>query len=263
LVCLGLSTIAEITLLGAGFVKDHDQPALFQFVPVFFMCASGMFLMGSNRDMVLFLINSHIDVATYALILLSFCFVIMFYFYVLVDLYFALAVARHVEDAEHRAMPHRLYTLIFPMDNDRSRVLLGMKKRGFGCNKYNGFGGKVEAEETIDEGAIRELNEESGLLATRVDKQGLLLFYFEDNPVAMEVHVYLASEYTGDVVETDEMRPEWFGIHELPFAQMWADDERWWPHVLRGEKFVGRFWFKADQITITREELSRVESLSF
>ncbi|KAJ2480144.1 hypothetical protein IWW56_002628 [Coemansia sp. RSA 2131] len=91
LVCLGLSTIAEITLLAAGFVKDHDQPALFQFVPVFFMCASGMFLMGSNRDMVLFLINSHIDVATYALILLSFCFVIMFYFYVLVDLYFALA----------------------------------------------------------------------------------------------------------------------------------------------------------------------------
>ncbi|KAJ2139912.1 hypothetical protein IW139_000063 [Coemansia sp. RSA 353] len=173
------------------------------------------------------------------------------------------SVARHVEDAEHRAMPHRLYTLIFPMDNVRSRVLLGMKKRGFGCNKYNGFGGKVEADETIDEGAIRELNEESGLLATRVDKQGLLLFYFEDNPVAMEVHVYLAREYTGDVVETDEMRPEWFGIHEMPFAKMWADDERWWPYVLRGEKFVGRFWFKADQITITREELSRVESLSF
>ncbi|KAJ2299511.1 hypothetical protein IWW54_006474 [Coemansia sp. RSA 2705] len=91
LVSLGLSTICEITLLASGFVKDRDEPAPFQYLSVFFMCASGMFLMGSNRDMVLFLINSHVDVATYALILLSFCFAIVFYVYLLVDLYFALA----------------------------------------------------------------------------------------------------------------------------------------------------------------------------
>jgi hypothetical protein len=27
------------------------------------------------------------------------------------------------------------------------KLLLGMKKRGFGMNKYNGFGGKVEKGE--------------------------------------------------------------------------------------------------------------------
>ena len=42
------------------------------------------------------------------------------------------------------------------------RVLLGMKKRGFGVGKWNGFGGKLHANETMVECAARELHEESG-----------------------------------------------------------------------------------------------------
>jgi 8-oxo-dGTP diphosphatase / 2-hydroxy-dATP diphosphatase len=34
-------------------------------------------------------------------------------------------------------------------------VLLGLKKKGFGKGKWNGFGGKVEKNETILEAAIR------------------------------------------------------------------------------------------------------------
>ncbi|KAJ1803821.1 hypothetical protein LPJ75_005767 [Coemansia sp. RSA 2598] len=86
-VLLGLTTICEITLVASGFVKDRGEPPLFQYIPVFFMCASGMALMGANRDMVFFLVNSGIDISTYALVLLSFCFVIVLYFYLLVDLY--------------------------------------------------------------------------------------------------------------------------------------------------------------------------------
>lgn len=47
-----------------------------------------------------------------------------------------------------------------------NRVLLGMKKRGFGRDRYNGFGGKVEKNETILEAAIRETIEESGVRPT-------------------------------------------------------------------------------------------------
>ncbi|KAJ2552347.1 hypothetical protein EV175_003347 [Coemansia sp. RSA 1933] len=94
LVTLGLSTICEITMLGSSVVKDGDHPLGIQYVSAFFMCASGMALMGANRDMVLFLINSNIDVSTYGLLLMSFCFVILFYYYVLLDVYFAMAGPR-------------------------------------------------------------------------------------------------------------------------------------------------------------------------
>ena len=42
-------------------------------------------------------------------------------------------------------------TLVFPID-EQNRILLGRKKRGFGADKYNGFGGKLddgEASETV------------------------------------------------------------------------------------------------------------------
>ena len=48
---------------------------------------------------------------------------------------------------------NKLLTLLFVLEP--GRVLLGMKKRGFGVGRWNGFGGKVQEGETIEEGAIR------------------------------------------------------------------------------------------------------------
>jgi len=47
----------------------------------------------------------------------------------------------------------KLLTLVLVVQP--GRVLLGLKKRGFGAGKWNGFGGKVEPGETIEEGARR------------------------------------------------------------------------------------------------------------
>ena len=49
-------------------------------------------------------------------------------------------------------------TLVFPID-EQNRILLGRKKRGFRADKYNGFGGKLEAGESFRDCAIRELFE--------------------------------------------------------------------------------------------------------
>ena len=52
---------------------------------------------------------------------------------------------------------HKLLTLIFVQDLANSKILLGLKKRGFGMNKWNGLGGKVEPNETIYQGAMRSV----------------------------------------------------------------------------------------------------------
>ena len=49
-------------------------------------------------------------------------------------------------------------TLVFPID-EQHRILLGRKKRGFGADKYNGFGGKINAGESFRQCAVRELYE--------------------------------------------------------------------------------------------------------
>ncbi|XP_044836569.1 7,8-dihydro-8-oxoguanine triphosphatase isoform X3 [Mauremys mutica] len=45
----------------------------------------------------------------------------------------------------------KLFTLVLVVQPQQ--VLLGMKKRGFGAGRWNGFGGKVQVDETIEQAA--------------------------------------------------------------------------------------------------------------
>lgn len=49
----------------------------------------------------------------------------------------------------------KVYTLVFVRDTVKKKILLGFKKRGFGMNKWNGLGGKVEKDESIINAAKR------------------------------------------------------------------------------------------------------------
>lgn len=91
-----------------------------------------------------------------------------------------------------------------------SKVLLGMKKRGFGVNLWNGFGGKVDANETIREAAVREMQEECGITPTDPKFVGLLKFNMLKDEKIIIVHVFKSKEYTGEITESEEMRPQWF-----------------------------------------------------
>ena len=50
-------------------------------------------------------------------------------------------------------VPNKLLTLVMIMKNNQ--ILLGMKKRGFGVNRWNGFGGKLQPGESILDAAKR------------------------------------------------------------------------------------------------------------
>lgn len=141
------------------------------------------------------------------------------------------------------------FTVVFIIKENK--ILLGMKKRGFGMGKYNGFGGKIEKSETILEAAERELKEECGIEAIDLKKYGILNFEFEtkyDN--IMVVHVFKANDYKGEIKESEEMRPEWFNLNEIPYNNMWKDDEYWLPELLKENFFKGSFLFHDDSLIV-------------
>ncbi len=47
----------------------------------------------------------------------------------------------------------KIFTLV--LVSKKSGILLGLKKRGFGEGKWNGFGGKIESGESVMQAAIR------------------------------------------------------------------------------------------------------------
>ncbi len=124
------------------------------------------------------------------------------------------------------------------------KVLLGMKKIGFGAGRWNGFGGKVDAGETIEQATRREVLEEAGLELLSLDKRGVLIFENEGDPIFKEVHIFSSREFQGEPVETQEMKPRWFESESVPFEEMWPDDRLWYPLLQAGKKFRGRFLFR-------------------
>lgn len=130
------------------------------------------------------------------------------------------------------------------LTKEEGMVLLGMKKRGFGEGRWNGFGGKVEEGETIVEAAIREMEEESGLIIKDLEEIGVVNFQFLDTEKFLEVHIFNVLSYGGTIIETEEMCPKWFNLDEIPFADMWPDDTYWMPLFLKGKKFKGEFVFE-------------------
>lgn len=144
-------------------------------------------------------------------------------------------------------MSNKLLTLVV-IEKD-GRVLLGMKKRGFGTGRWNGFGGKVETNESLLEAAKRETLEESGIEIIELDEKGVIEFEFKGKPEILEVHIFKATNWQGEPQETEEMRPKWFNITEIPYKEMWIDDKCWLPLFLEGKKFKGRFLFdENDQV---------------
>ena len=148
---------------------------------------------------------------------------------------------------------NKLLTLCFLCQDNK--VLLGMKKRGFGAGRWNGFGGKLEQGETIEQAAKREFQEEAGIDVSGLVEHGVLEFYFEGNDEILEVHVFKADEYTGTPVETDEMKPLWYDYNDVPYDEMWEGDKFWLPFLLKDENFSGTFSFDSDE-NLLRHEVS-------
>ncbi|MEK7665123.1 MAG: 8-oxo-dGTP diphosphatase [Patescibacteria group bacterium] len=145
----------------------------------------------------------------------------------------------------------KLLTLVIIYQHPK--VLLGMKKRGFGRGRWNGFGGKVLRGETIEDAAKREIKEEAEVEPVYLAKSGIIEFEFQGNQEIFEVHIFKSEDFLGNPVETEEMRPRWFHIDEIPFKEMWPDDIYWMPLFLSGKKFKGKFLFREQDIILKQE----------
>jgi len=170
------------------------------------------------------------------------------------------------EDKETRKKKTKVFTLLLVVDDENEQVLLGEKKTGFGKGFWNGFGGKVEeSDPTVLAAALRELEEEACIEALDAKEIGRITFIWIDEPEKPPwlVHIFRADTYSGQERETEEMRPRWFPFDAIPFQQMWADDQHWYPLVLNSKRknFEGTFNFK-EVTTLVDFELNEVQSLS-
>jgi ADP-ribose pyrophosphatase YjhB (NUDIX family) len=150
----------------------------------------------------------------------------------------------------------RKLTLIFLYNADSvhqstQQILLAMKKRGFGHGRWNGVGGKLHDGESVRDAAVREAEEEIFVKINPKDLQpvAVLDFTFPHQPdFDQQVHVFFTTEWEGEPRESEEMKPEWFAVHDIPYSDMWPDDIVWLPLVLEGDGVRAQFTFAENDV---------------
>jgi ADP-ribose pyrophosphatase YjhB (NUDIX family) len=80
--------------------------------------------------------------------------------------------------------------------------------------------GRLEQDEGYTDAAIRELREETGLIAKPEDMTLLPLAYHallerKNGKEAMVMKVFLCSKYTGGLQTSNETEPVWFVVNEI------------------------------------------------
>ena len=139
---------------------------------------------------------------------------------------------------------------------DGGRLLLKRATRGISKDKWNGPGGKIDEGETPEECARRETLEETGLQVGHLLYHGLIRFHnYGKDDVDFAVHLFSTKEFRGQLEAGDEGELRWFPVDDLPFAQMWKDDEYWMGMLLKGERFDADFWFDESNKKILKHEI--------
>lgn len=136
----------------------------------------------------------------------------------------------------------KICTLLFL--RREGEILLALKKRGFAPGIWNGVGGKVDPGETIEQAMIRECQEEVEVTPINYDKVAEFTFHMDADTAKtwnLHVHTYIATQWEGEPVETEEMAPQWYKLSDIPYDKMWDDDMYWLPAVLHGQKLRGEF----------------------
>jgi 8-oxo-dGTP diphosphatase len=144
-------------------------------------------------------------------------------------------------------------------EGEDTQVLLGRKKSGLGSGRTVGLGGKIEAGETPLLAAVREIEEESGLIVdpADLDERGMLEYRFPTHPDwSQRSTIFVAHAFRGELAESDELAPDWYPLYALPLDRMWHDASFWLPQVLAGARIAGYFTYGPDEATVVDHKLT-------
>lgn len=121
------------------------------------------------------------------------------------------------------------------------RLLLMRKRRGHGAGLINAPGGKVEINESPAQCARREFAEEAGVFVDGAEVTGELVFAESDGSYLLGDVFRADVQVSLDVVSTAEGDPLWYDVANLPWNEMWPQDQLWLPQLIAALPFSARF----------------------
>lgn len=110
--------------------------------------------------------------------------------------------------------------------------------------KWNGLGGKFERSETPEECVIREIKEESGLTIVDPKLKGFITFPLFDGVHDWYVFVFVADQFSGELIDSDEGKLEWIPDENLFELNLWDGDQIFMEWLADDKFFSAKFFYE-------------------
>lgn len=113
-------------------------------------------------------------------------------------------------------------------------LLRNRKEHDINDGKWIGIGGKKEPGETMEQCAIRETFEETGLTIHSLTKAGQVHFHQEgiDDEI---ITVYTSHDFSGVMHDCDEGAPAWIMEKDILSLSLWPGDRIFLTRMMEGK----------------------------
>jgi len=123
-------------------------------------------------------------------------------------------------------------------------------------------GGKVEMHEAPLECAVRELHEETGLVARSLALRGLVTEVSPRDDYQWLLFIYVTDDFEGELIRCNEGDLAWVDVQAVPLLAIPQADAIFFPRIIQGgdEVYQARYTYDADLRLIQVDEFpGRVE----
>jgi 8-oxo-dGTP diphosphatase len=169
------------------------------------------------------------------------------------------AVANPFESGARKVVPAVLVYL--RCGNEVLMLQRAAREGDIHAGKWNGLGGKLEADEAPRTACAREVFEEAGILLPpeRYRHLGLLQFpnfkaHKQEDWLCWVFDAELKTGERGEIwKQGDEGTLHWIRTEQVASLNLWPGDRQFLPWVLSRTPFCGTFWYEAGEVV--RSEL--------
>lgn len=119
-----------------------------------------------------------------------------------------------------------MITTLCYIEKDNKYLMLHRtkKEKDINAGKWLGVGGKLEKGESPEECLLREITEETGLIANSYDFRGIVIFNFNEDE-ALYMYLYTCNEFSGEIKkECTEGDLKWIEKDEVLKLNLWEGD---------------------------------------